>query len=69
MRLSAHLCTRRRLLQKRAPGVRPLIFMVVWIPEDILSYQPLPCNYIHTSFLEYICLYVIMVLHRASLLN
>ena len=29
-------------------GVHPLIFLVVCIPEDSLTYQPLPCNSAHT---------------------
>ena len=49
-------------------GVQPLIFMVVFIPEDNLTYRPLPCNSIHTLFLDYICLYEVMVFQQASLL-
>ena len=32
-------------------GLRPLAFMVVWIPKDRLTYQPLPCDSIQNSFL------------------
>ena len=34
--------------------VWPLIFLVIFIPEYNLKYQPLPCSSIHTYFLEYI---------------
>ena len=33
-------------------GVRPLILMIVLIPEDKLAYQPLTCNYIRIHILE-----------------
>ena len=48
--------------------VHPLIFLVVLIPEDRLTYQPLPCNYTRTSFLDYIRLYAVIVFHWESLL-
>ena len=49
-------------------SVWPLIFMVVLIPEDNLTYQPLPCNFIRTYFLNYIGIYAVMVFQRESLL-
>ena len=49
-------------------GVWPLIFQVVLILEDKLTYQPLPCNSIHIFFLDYIRLHAVMVIQRESLL-
>ena len=37
------------------------MFPVGYTLESNLSYQPLPCNYIHTFYIEYIWLYVVMV--------
>ena len=51
IRLTARLCTRRGLLQNTHNGVRPLTSLVVLIPEDNLTYQPLPYNSIRTSFI------------------
>ena len=45
-------------------GVWTLIFLAVFIPEDKLVCWPLNFNSIHTSFVDYSHLYVLMVFHR-----
>ena len=42
-------------------GEWPLEFMIMWIPEDILTYQLLPYNPTCNSFLDYISLYAVIV--------
>ena len=69
MLLTERPCTRRILLQSVHTGVRPLMFLVMLIPEDSLTYQCLLCNFISTSFLDYISLYAVMILQRVPLLN
>ena len=69
MRLTASFCKRRRLLKNMHPGVQTLIFLVFLIPKDILTYQPLPCNSIRISLLDYIRPYSVIVFYQMSLLT
>ena len=69
MLLTDRSCTRRILLQIMHTGVQPLMSLVMFIPEDSLTYQYLPCNLIRTSFLDYISLYALMVLQQVPLLS
>ena len=53
--------------KKEHSSVRKLIFMVVLIPEDKLTYQIMPCNSIHNSFLDYIRIYAVMIFQLVSI--
>ena len=65
--LTVQSCTRRGLLKHVHTGVRPWIYLVFLIHLYNLIYQHLPCNSICTPFLDYICIYVVIVFQQSSL--
>ena len=58
-----------QIIAKACTLVHLLIFLFMCIPEDILTYQPMTCHSIRTSFLDYICVYSVMVFMRSYILD